>query len=293
MGLFETVQLELFDFMGFKKPEKKSQKTRTQHKSVSESLEDLPFPSQVIRKPHQRGLRFNVDLKGVLRISAGKSIKEPEMIELLKPHMSWIETQVQKNQKIRAHFPQKKWQNGELFPFLGRDLRLLFSKSFTKKPHIRFMENSFEYFYPEAWHKLDESEFNSKLNKNFLYFFKLKASELLNAKVNHWSAEMNLHPKSITFRNQKTRWGSCSSEGSINLNWRLAAFDEEIQNYVIIHELAHLVHQNHSKRFWDLVENFSPQRKKLTQTLNESALVADCYCKQSELYDFNPKISVQ
>ncbi|OGC51537.1 hypothetical protein A2982_02935 [candidate division WWE3 bacterium RIFCSPLOWO2_01_FULL_39_13] len=65
----------------------------------------------------------------------------------------------------------------------------------------------------------------------------------------------------IAVRNQKTRLGSCSSKKNLNFNWQIVKFPEEHMKYVIKHELAHLVHQNHSKHFWDYVMMLDPDFK--------------------------------
>jgi len=206
------------------------------------------------------------------------------------PHHDWIEKQVDEAKKRLSKNPQKKWQSGQVFKWNGGPYELVFSPSSTKKPHIRFMEKSFEYFFPLNWQELEKVDFQEKLHTSFLYFFKLKASEVLDAKVDHWAKEMQLFPRSVSYRNQKARWGSCSSEGKVNLNWKLAVFNSEIQDYVIIHELAHLKHQDHSKNFWNLVENFAPDRKQTSKELQSTAFDADPFAAQSELYDFNPSL---
>lgn len=293
MGLFETVQLELFDFMGFKKPHTKVKPALKSDRNKSQRpqfIDELPYSVEVNRKAGLRGLRFHVSLGGVLQISTNKSARDTEILSLLEPHQKWIQKQIQKNSLIIKHFPQKKWASGESFLFNGQKMTLVLSPSSTKKAHIRFMDHSFEYFYPLTWQKLSEVELNKKLHTNFLYFFKLKASEILNKKVSYWTKQMELFPKSVAYRNQKTRWGSCSSDGSLNLNWRLASFDKDIQDYVIVHELAHLQHQDHSKRFWALVESFLPNRKATSKRLQDTALNADCYSIKSELYPTNPAL---
>ncbi len=64
--------------------------------------------------------------------------------------------------------------------------------------------------------------------------------------------------KDITVRNQKTRWGSCSTKGNLNFNYKVAFLPQEMMDYVIVHELCHLTEFNHSKKFWDLVAKVIP-----------------------------------
>jgi len=294
MGLFESVQLELFELMGFKKRKPVSPRQIMLNKQTdsaapsTQNLLSLPYPVELIRKKNLRGLRFRVSTRAKLEISANKSSSEQEILSLIAPHQKWIKSQLDEAQKRLLKHPQKVWKTGELFSWNGRQIELVFSPSSTKKAHIRFMENSFEYFFPLDWYELEQKEFHEKLRTHFLYFFKLKASELLGARIDLWSKTMGLFPKSVSYRNQKTRWGSCSSAGAVNLNWKLAVFGQEIQDYVVIHELAHLKHQDHSKNFWNLVEEHCPDRKDISKKLNDSAFKADPFAKSSELYDQNP-----
>jgi len=219
MGLFESVQLELFELMGFKKrplitPKKTPSEQNLPNKQSdptcksSVAFTDFSCPVDLIRKKNLRGLRFRVTTKAHLEISANKSSSEEEILSLLLPHHDWIEKQVSEAHKRHEAYPQKEWKTGELFWWNGRQMGLVFSPSSTKKAHIRFMESSFEYFYPISWHELPQKDIHEKLHSNFLYFFKLKAAEILSAKVDLWSQQMGLFPKSISYRNQKTRWGS-------------------------------------------------------------------------------------
>jgi predicted metal-dependent hydrolase len=81
----------------------------------------------------------------------------------------------------------------------------------------------------------------------------------------HRTAELaRLHGykfETVTVRNQRTRWGSCSRRGGISLNWRLVLFPPEVADYLICHELAHLIHHNHSSRFWSEVGRIFPAWK--------------------------------
>ena len=88
---------------------------------------------------------------------------------------------------------------------------------------------------------------------------RMAAQEELPALVNVFANQMSLRPSRVTIRGQRTRWGSCSAKGALSLNWRLVQVPFEVRDYVLIHELCHLRHLNHSSRFWQFVETFCPQ----------------------------------
>ena len=84
---------------------------------------------------------------------------------------------------------------------------------------------------------------------------------------------MNLKPKKVSFRKAKTRWGSCSSVNNISLNIALTALPQTLSDYIIIHELAHIKHKNHSKDFWNLVEKYYPNYIEARKELKNYSIV--------------------
>lgn len=84
------------------------------------------------------------------------------------------------------------------------------------------------------------------------------ARAVLPGRVEHFSALTGLKPASIRIGGAKTRFGSCSSRGSINFSWRLMAYPPEAVDYVVLHELCHLRHMNHSRDFYALIEHYMP-----------------------------------
>lgn len=91
-------------------------------------------------------------------------------------------------------------------------------------------------------------------------------------KTMFYAEKMGVSVGRITIRNQKTRWGSCSSKGNLNFNYRLYYLPEEILEYVVVHELAHRHHMNHSKEFWEEVALFYPDYKVCRERLKEYRL---------------------
>jgi hypothetical protein len=84
------------------------------------------------------------------------------------------------------------------------------------------------------------------------------------------SHSTGLHFKRLQIRGQTSRWGSCSSSGTLSLNYKLLFLEPELVRYLVIHELSHTKHLDHSARFWKLVEEFEPRCRELDQELGES-----------------------
>jgi len=108
--------------------------------------------------------------------------------------------------------------------------------------------------------------------KSYDEFYKYFSSEYLTPRVNHFANVMNLKFSTLKFRKMKSRWGSCSNSGIITLNSELLKVKKELIDYVIVHELAHLTHMNHSKEFHSLVENYLPASKALRRELRDVRL---------------------
>lgn len=93
--------------------------------------------------------------------------------------------------------------------------------------------------------------------------------EKIAGRVSHFESVMGLRCSKITIRNQKTRWGSCSSKGSLNFNYKLFYMPEAILDYVVVHELSHLRHMNHSRDFWNEVGKYIPDYEERRKWLRE------------------------
>ena len=100
--------------------------------------------------------------------------------------------------------------------------------------------------------------------------FATKAMRIIPKKVEYYAQMVGVDYGRITIRNQKTRWGSCSSKGNLNFNCLLVLFPDEVIDYVVVHELCHRKHMNHSKIFYAEVERVLPEYKKCQKWLKEN-----------------------
>ncbi|BAK70589.1 M48 family metallopeptidase [Aliarcobacter butzleri] len=99
--------------------------------------------------------------------------------------------------------------------------------------------------------------------KNLDKFYKNEIEKILPNIVETFSKRMDLYPTSISYRKNKRTWGSCNFKNGLNFNILLMKFPLEIMQYVVIHELSHIKHKNHSKNFWNLVEKYCPNYKQI------------------------------
>ncbi|MDR1322714.1 MAG: M48 family metallopeptidase [Gracilibacteraceae bacterium] len=99
--------------------------------------------------------------------------------------------------------------------------------------------------------------------------YRIIARRVLTPKTAEFAARMGVRPAAVKISGAKTRWGSCSSRGSVNYSWRLIMADDDMVDYVVVHELAHLVEMNHSGRFWNIVENVLPDFRRRKARLKE------------------------
>ncbi|MBU1658362.1 M48 family metallopeptidase [bacterium] len=104
-------------------------------------------------------------------------------------------------------------------------------------------------------------------------FYKHYANKYLTPRIAYFAQVMRLDYKEIKFKKMRSRWGSCSSNKTITLNTELIKIKKELIDYVIVHELAHLVYMNHSKKFHDLVQNYLPSSKFLRYELKSTHIV--------------------
>ncbi len=103
--------------------------------------------------------------------------------------------------------------------------------------------------------------------KDMIY---MKAHQVFSRKALYYSRLMSVTYNRITVREQKTRWGSCSSRRNLNFNWRLLLAPDEIVDYVVVHELAHLREMNHSAKFYAIIESILPDYKNRQNWLKEN-----------------------
>lgn len=237
---------------------------------------------EVHRRPLRRAVSIYLYPNKPIKVVAAKSTSQKVIVDFLLSKKDWIEKHLAKFSEMTEKFPEKKIKAYENFPFLGQERKLKVVITLNKKPFVSVTDENLLLHIPRnEWSANSLIEEHPTALKEIRHFYKREAVNFLSERIQFWAEQMSLHPSQVKFREQRTRWGSCSSRKVINLNWRLIVFAQEIIDYVIVHELAHLEHMNHSNRFWSLVEKHVPNYEGIMKSLRESQYMVEFLSEQN------------
>ena len=192
---------------------------------------------QLIRTK-RKGVSLMVNYEGALIVRAPVRASNYQIKQIIVKNQDWIEKQKVKAQETIRERKKNRLVNSEGVLILGKRMK------------------------PKGL-----SLANEALVKDWC---KAKALKIIERKLNNFSEKFDLRYKKIRITNARTRWGSCSYDNSLNFSWKLITAPKKVVDYVLIHEMAHLRHKNHSKRFWDLVEEMMPDYKKYDEWLKKN-----------------------
>ena len=151
--------------------------------------------------------------------------------------------------KKRAAQPQEhRYEEGELFYYRGEQYPLRFIRRDGVYP-MKFENGAFLSF---------EGLAAEDIRHNFEVWYRLRLREIIQREFPAWCKRIGAAPRRVSLKNAKTLWGSCSSSGGVTFNIRLALVPPQLTEYVMIHELCHMLEMNHSPEFWAHVANYCP-----------------------------------
>lgn len=191
---------------------------------------------------------------GTLEVRAPYSTTVREIEGILAEKSQWIEKGLKLTQERLQSRQEFSLKIGDTLPYLGRSCLIAPSRD----NRLSFDGN---YFYAP------EGLSSDSLILSFAELYKVLAKRELTERAMRLSRLVGRAPSSIKINGARTRWGSCSTRGAINFSWRLMAADEATVDYVVIHELVHLLHPNHSPAFWAEMERLVPNYRECKERL--------------------------
>jgi predicted metal-dependent hydrolase len=198
-------------------------------------LSDRSVPLEIVRHAQAKRLSLRVDpASRQVRLVLPRRAGVAEALAFAERHRSWIEGQLD---RLPERVP---FEDGQVIPFLGENHT------------IRHQPGSRRGVWRETG-TIRVSGFEDHVPRRVLDFLKREARREIVTRAEALARQVERSVKRITLRDTRTRWGSCSPDGSLNFSWRLVLAPEPVLDYVVAHEVAHLVHMNHGRSFWALV----------------------------------------
>lgn len=211
-----------------------------------------------------------------------KHLSDKRLLALLTEHQAWLHQALKTlilRQKSRPVRPVFKGQSGDLLEFLGVETTLQHQttdlghvieqvkrrvKERTKQqiilPEVAIHDTFCTLYWPTTQDNSFELDVCSdQACQAVRSFMQVQAVSYLEPKLSYYAEKIGVKPTQLTVKGYKSRWGSCYSDGRIQFNWRLMQAPSWVIDYVVVHELCHLIHPNHSKEFWALVNHHYPQ----------------------------------
>jgi len=218
-----------------------------------------------LTKSRRKTLAIIVEAPGRVSVKAPVGLSDDEVISRVKSRAKWIVQKLYDLKNIEAVATKKEFVNGELFLYLGRSysLQLIIDKG-LKKPVVNLYNSKLIVTTPAGDEEL--------IKKALEAWYRSKAKEQITERIKYYQLQVGAIPARVTVKEQKKRWGSCSSKGNLNFNWKAVMAPSPVLDYIIVHELCHLIHLNHSRQYWDLVAAILPDYKKRREWLKENAV---------------------
>jgi predicted metal-dependent hydrolase len=213
----------------------------------------MPIEANQIIRSRRKTLALIVKPDGSLIVRAPLRTSQNTIREFIEKNTQWIQKKQAEALAVTSPLP-RQYLSGENFLYLGTDYPLEIVRDQRTALHL------------EECFKLAEAA-NGHAAEAFQLWYRQRAKELLPERVELFAEQNSFQYQRIKINSARTRWGSCSAGGSLNFSWRLMMAPLDVIDYVVVHELAHTVVHNHSRKFWKKVESILPDYKECRKWL--------------------------
>jgi len=215
----------------------------------------LPYEDKIIEYTLIKSKRKTVGIKitdrGEVVVSAPLRASEKVIEEIVLKKARWIVEKLKLVNEKRKNVERREFIDGATIPLLGDEYPLIVEEALIKGSSLKFDGKVFNVRVNKALTNEERQQF---IKEVLIIWMRKKAKEIFEERTRYYANRLELNFNKITIKEQKTLWGSCSSKNNINFNWRLVLAPIEVLDYVVVHELCHLKHRNHSKEYWGFVK---------------------------------------
>lgn len=218
-----------------------------------------------LRRSKRRSIGFLIADQG-LRITAPRWVTLADIDKAIHEKQHWIISKLREKRELADKRRQvtMRWEDGARVPYLGKQLTL----RITHQARVSINHDAEQ----DILHISLPPDFQEQqLKDRVKSWLQQEAKRVFNQRMPVFAQRLGVSYHSMSLSSAGTRWGSCTSQGKIRLNWRLIYFSHDVIDYVVAHELSHLREMNHSAKFWATVESIYPEYELAKRRLRQTA----------------------
>ena len=204
------------------------------------------LPAYTVKRSKRKTLSIYIERDGTVSVLAPEENTDTEIDAIVTQKSYQIYKHLAEHEELNATKTQREIANGESFLYLGRNYRLQLVKD--QDVPLKLKDG---HFYLLKTLK-DEAQ------EVFKSFYREKALPRITSRVEYYKGQMGVTPGTIRVMELQNRWASCSRNGDLNFHWKCLMSPLTVLDYIIVHEMAHLIHDNHSEAFWNIVDKIIP-----------------------------------
>ncbi|MEZ4330894.1 MAG: SprT family zinc-dependent metalloprotease [Myxococcota bacterium] len=220
------------------------------------------IPFVIHRSPRQKTVAVRVDPVEGVSVRAPRETPVERLDHIVRGKSRWILDRRRRVEDLPPAPIQREFVSGETFMYLGRQYRLRLERERgLRERAVRLAAGRIYVPVRNGERQTDE------VRAALVGWYREKAAQRLPERVAIWAAKIGVEPRDVLIRDQRKRWGSVDTGGNIRLNWRIIQASMGQVDYVVVHELVHLIHNDHTQDFWSLLGtvmgDYESRREKL------------------------------
>ena len=207
-----------------------------------------------LRRARRKTIGFSISVSG-LTIAAPRWVGIGQIEDAIREREDWVFTKLADIRRHHASIPQVRWEDGGTLPYLGLPITLRIAVRASKSGRTG---TAFDATARTLTLSLPPDATCTQVKDRVESWLQAEARTLFRARLAFFEERLGVRHRLLRLSSARTRWGSCSADGRILLNWRLIHFPLSSIDYVVAHELSHLKEMNHGPRFWATVATILP-----------------------------------
>lgn len=195
-------------------------------------------------------------------VKAPRILSDQEIMRMVMQKGKWITDKISQMAELPFE-PEQRYVDGTSILYRGKEYRLkILEDCRVRKSEIQIHQDEIVVIMKQKKLQLIPELLEG--------WYKEQIKNLIYNKLDYYNSFINRKISNVRIKNHKKRWGSCSNLGNLNFNWRIILMPDEMFDYIVVHELCHLIHMNHSKEYWKSVERILPDYKEREKWIRQN-----------------------